>query len=118
MACSSSSKGNGAAAAPECGDDGGSFDSDGGVLTPCAWDQSVTRVDDTTSQAQRAACAYGRGDMPAATLGPSIPIDSDMPIDNIVVVMMENHSFDSYLGHLNQYASRTDIESADAGATK
>jgi phospholipase C len=55
--------------------------------------------------------------MPASTLGTSTPVDTDIPIDNIVVVMMENHSFDSYLGHLNQYAGRTDIESADAGAT-
>ena len=106
----------GASRTPTCGDDGG-FDDDGGVLTPCAWDQPVTRPDDTTAQMQRAACAYNRGDMPAATLGPGTPIDTDIPIDNIVVVVMENHSFDSYLGHLNQYANRTDIESADAGAT-
>jgi phospholipase C len=112
----SSSKGGGAAPGPECGDDAG-FDNDGGVLTPCAWDQAITRPDDNTAEMQRAACAYNRGDMPAATLGPATPIDSDMPIDNIVVVMMENHSFDSYLGHINQFASRSDIESADAGAT-
>jgi phospholipase C len=40
-----------------------------------------------------------------------------MPIDNIVVVMMENPSFDSYLGHLNKFANRTDIESAPDTAT-
>jgi phospholipase C len=90
---------------------------DGEALTPCGWDQPVIRVDDITSQKNRAACKYQCGDMPAASLGPSIPIDVEMPIDNIVVVMMENHSFDSYLGHLNAYAHRTDIESADAGAT-
>lgn len=115
--CSSSKNSSGGTSiGPSCGDDGG-FDNEGGVLTPCAWDQPVTRPDDTTAQAQRTACAYTRGDMPAATLGPSTPIDTDIPIENIVVVVMENHSFDSYLGHLNQYANRTDIESADAGAT-
>jgi phospholipase C len=109
--CSSSSGGNGSIAIADGGpgDDGGD---DGAVPTPPAWDQPVTRPDDPTASGGRAACQYKRGDMPAATLGPGIPIDADMPIDNIVVVMMENHSFDSYLGHLNKFANRTDIESA------
>jgi phospholipase C len=115
-ACSSSSSRSSTSSASECTNDAG-LAPDGQALTPCAWDQSVTRVSDSTSATNRAACTYKRGDMPAATLGPSIPIDQDMPIDNIVVVMMENHSFDSYLGHLNAYAHRTDIESAEAGAS-
>lgn len=114
-ACSSSSS-SATSSASQCTNDAG-LSPDGQALTPCAWDQPVTRVDDGTSTSGRAACKYKRGDMPAATLGPSIPIDDDMPIENIVVVMMENHSFDSYLGHLNQYAHRTDIESADANAS-
>ena len=85
--------------------------------TPAAWDQPVTRPDDMTASQQRAACAYKRGDMPVATLGTSTPVDQDIPITNIVVLMMENRSFDHYLGHLNAYANRTDVESADAGAT-
>ena len=112
-ACSSSSK-SGASNADAGGDDSGD---DGSVPTPAAWDQPVTRPDDSTATSDRAACTYKRGDMPAATLGTSTPVDTDIPIDNIVVVMMENHSFDSYLGHLNQFANRTDIESADAGTT-
>jgi len=108
---SSSSSGSDASAG---GDDAGD---DGQVPTPPAWDQPVTRPDDPTANAGRAACQYKRGDMPAATLGPSFPIDSDMPIDNIVVVMMENHSFDSYFGHLGKYANRTDIESAPDTST-
>jgi phospholipase C len=116
-ACSSHNKTGASSGTPTCGDDASDETADGGVLTPCAWDQSVTRPDDNSATASRAACSFGRGDMPAATLGASTPIDTDIPIQNIVVVMMENHSFDSYLGHLNQYANRTDIESADAGAT-
>ena len=112
-ACSSSSS---STSGEQCTNDAG-LGPDGEALTPCAWDQPVTRTDDKTSKANRAECKYQRGDMPAATLGPSIPIDQDMPIDNIVVVMMENHSFDSYLGHLNAYAHRTDIESAPANAS-
>ncbi|MGD0526699.1 MAG: alkaline phosphatase family protein [Polyangiaceae bacterium] len=105
---------------PSCGDDETLLDGgdDGpNVLTPCAWDQPVTQPSDDAATAGRAACMYTRGAMPESTLGPSTPLDDSIPIDNIVVVMMENHSFDSYLGHLNQYANRTDIESADAGAT-
>ncbi len=117
-ACSSNKGGSAGPSGPTCGDDetldGGE---DGEVLTPCAWDQPVTQPDDNTASAGRAACQYARGDMPAATLGPTLLPDVPIPIDNIVVVMMENHSFDSYLGHLNQFANRTDIESADAGAT-
>jgi phospholipase C len=113
--CSSSNKGSGGSSG---GDDAGGDDAgdDGAVPTPPAWDQPVTRPDDGTADNGRSSCQYKRGDMPAATLGPSYPLDSDIPIDNIVVVMMENHSFDSYLGHLNQFANRTDIESAPANA--
>jgi phospholipase C len=112
VSCSSSNK----SSSPTSGDDGGDAGDDGGVPTPPQWDQPVTRPDDNTANAGRSACQYQRGDMPAATLGPSFPIDSDMPIENIVVVMMENHSFDSYFGHLNAYANRSDIESAPADA--
>ncbi len=106
---------------------GGDNNSDGSVAcgdipdgalaaTPCSWDQPVTRPDDTTATQNRAACTYKRGDMPAATLGSSSPVDKDIPITNVIVVMMENHSFDNYFGHLNQFLGRTDIESAPADA--
>ncbi|MGH7440321.1 MAG: alkaline phosphatase family protein, partial [Polyangiaceae bacterium] len=94
VACSSSSSGGGAPA-----------------------EAGVTRPDDTTAASDRAACTFKRGALPSQTLGPSTPLGSDIPIDHIVVVMMENHSFDSYLGHLNEYGKRTDIESAPAGAS-
>lgn len=94
-----------------CGSSGSSASptSDGGA--------DAARVADNTAEADRAACKFARGAMPAQTIGASTPIGADIPIDNIVVVMMENHSFDSYLGHLNQYGSRTDVESAPSTAT-
>ncbi len=117
VACSSGSSGDGGAiAGPACASGDAGYGADGGVLTPCAWDQPVAQPSDTTSAAGRAACTYKRGDLPEATLGPGT-LPAEMPIENIVVVMMENHSFDSYLGHLNQYGNRGDIEAADAGAT-
>jgi phospholipase C len=75
------------------------------------------RIDDTTAQTDRTACMFARGATPVQTLGASTPIGPNIPIDNIVVIMMENHSFDSYLGHLNQFGNRTDVESAPANAS-
>jgi phospholipase C len=116
---SSSSKATGADAAGPCAtsyaDDGG-LGPDGEVLTPCAWNQPVTQPSESTAGPNRTACKYTRGDMPMATLGSSV-LPADIPIDNVVVVMMENHSFDNYLGHLNQYGNRSDVETASADAS-
>ena len=96
---------------------GGDNSGDGGVPTPAAWDAPVTRPDDGTATSSRAACAFKRGDMPAATLGASTPIDKDIPITNVIVVMMENHSFDNYFGQLDKAQGRTDVECPDGGET-
>jgi phospholipase C len=87
--------------------------------TPPAWNEPVTRPTEEAATAGRAACQYKRGDMPAATLGPSFPLDVDNPIQNIVVLMQENHSFDTYMGHLYQYENLTtaDIDSAPDDST-
>jgi phospholipase C len=74
--------------------------------------EAGARPDDVTAAAARAACKYGRGALPQQTLGPSAPLGDEIPIDTIVVLMMENRSFDSYFSHLGSYAKRTDIESA------
>jgi phospholipase C len=100
---------------PKSGNDAGS--SAGSDAGSEAGFDAGTRISDGTSTTNRAACMYARGALPAETLGASIPITGEIPIENFVVVMMENHSFDSYLGHLNQYAHRTDIESAPANAS-
>jgi phospholipase C len=73
--------------------------------------------DPDANRMARAACSFERGAMAADTLDPGTRTGAAMPIDHVVVVMMENHSFDNYFGHLNQYANRTDIESAPAGAS-
>jgi phospholipase C len=102
VACSSSSSGDAA------GGDAG----EGGSMV-----SKLPRPDEQTATSNRAMCKYKRGDKPSDTLGASFPVTDQIPIDNIVVVMMENHSFDSYLGHLNKYANRTDVESAPDTAT-
>jgi phospholipase C len=106
MSCSS----KGEPAAGDAGDDAE-------IPTPPQWDAPVTRPDDATANAGRAACMYTRGAMPAATLGTSTPVDTDIPIDTVVVIMMENHSFDSYFGHLGKFANNPNIESAPDNAT-
>jgi phospholipase C len=97
--------------ATEASDDGGLF------AGPDAWNLPVTRPSDDAAVSARAACTFARGAMPAATLGASTPVDTDIPIDNIVVVMMENRSFDSMFGHLNEYGNRTDVQEPAAGAS-
>jgi phospholipase C len=129
--CSSSNGGGGNNGTPDsgpkpvaeasAGDGGGGDDSgddDSGLPpTPPAWDLPITQPTDTAAQTGRAACTYAKGAMPASTLGTSTPLDAKIPIDNIVVVMMENRSFDTLLGHLNEDESRTDVEEAPAGAS-
>src|SRR5579859_1044293 len=85
--------------------------------TPAAWDRPVTRPDDQTATMNRAACTYDAGSLPGETLGPTVPVDTDIPIDTIVVMIQENHSFDQYYSHLNTYAMRSDIESASDTTT-
>ncbi len=92
-------------------------DADTRPPTPPEWDRTVTRPDDATASASRASCKYARGAMPAETLGTSSPVDKDIPIENIVVVVQENRSFDSYYGHLAKFARRVDIESAPDSTT-
>jgi phospholipase C len=98
-------------------EDAGSSTTEG--VTVADWDRPVTRpASDTVAAQQRSACQFKRGAMPAETLGADLPIDGEIPVKNIVVLMQENRSFDSYFGHLNQYLGRNDIESADeASAT-
>jgi len=106
-ACSSSNGGASADAGADTDDD-----ADTRPPTPPDWDRPITRPSDDDAKNGRASCKFKRGAMPAETLGASTRIDKDIPIETIVVLMMENHSFDNYFGHLNKYANRTDIESA------
>ena len=72
---------------------------------------------ESAAAASRASCKFHRGAMPSETVGKELPLGDAMPIENIVVIMQENRSFDSYFGHLNKYAHRTDIESAPEDTT-
>lgn len=85
-----------------------------GYVTPSAGDAG-------SAAAARATCTFTRGAMPAATLEPTVPFGQAMPIDHIVVLVQENHSFDQYLGHLAAYEATlgiiNTIDSASDSAT-
>jgi phospholipase C len=51
----------------------------------------------------RVACAFGPGDLAAATLDPSMPKGAQIPIDHFVIVMQENRSFDHYFQRLPEF---------------
>ena len=80
---------------------------------PAEWDRTVRRpANEAQASVARRACVFKKGAMPGETLGQELPIDNDIPIKHIVVMMQENRSFDSYFGHLGKFARRSDIESA------
>jgi phospholipase C len=60
----------------------------GGLLTP-----------DLTGMASAASARRAPGSLPFPKLAPGT-VNEALPFDHIVVVMMENHSFDNYLGML------------------
>jgi phospholipase C len=103
-------------------DSGGTVSEDAGAEdagdsgAPASWNIPITQPTDGTAASGRAACTFQRGAMPASTLGTSTPLDVNIPIDNIVVIMMENRSFDTLLGHMNEAFSRSDVTEAPSGA--
>lgn len=46
------------------------------------------------------ACEFHSGALPAETLARGAPHGASIPIDHIVVLVQENHSFDNYFGRL------------------
>lgn len=55
---------------------------------------------DAAAAASREACAFHAGALPTDTFDACSKLGSAIPIEHIVVLMMENRSFDHYLGHL------------------
>lgn len=107
-----------------CGDDGptggggnGGAGSGGAALgPPPSWDRAVTPPSDADAKAQREACGYKAGSLPAETQGASFPSGDAIPVDHIVILMQENRSFDHYFQMLPQ-AGQPDVEVAPADFT-
>jgi phospholipase C len=84
---------------------------------PPEWNRSVQAPSDSNAETQRAQCAFTVGALPKETQGQSHPNGSEIPIDHIVILMMENRSFDHYFQHLPD-DGQPDVEVAPAGFTK
>ncbi len=67
---------------------------------PVEWNRQVVPPEESVVTAQRAACGYQAGALAAETHPVGTPIGEEIPIDHIVVVMMENRSFDHYFQKL------------------
>jgi phospholipase C len=73
---------------------------------PAEWNRPVTPPSDADAKKARAACTYKKDALPAETEGASYPMGSAIPIDHILVVMMENRSFDHYFQKLPEYGQK------------
>jgi hypothetical protein len=61
---------------------------------------------------KRRACTFRRGDKTAKTIGANAPSGNALPFKHIIVLMMENRSFDHYYGALskpNSYGNAVDV---------
>ncbi|MCC6647217.1 MAG: hypothetical protein IT374_16795 [Polyangiaceae bacterium] len=61
--------------------------------------------------ADRLACLYKSGDVTSTTIGPGVPHGDALPFEHVVVLMLENRSFDHYLSKLPSYGV-TDVDVA------
>jgi phospholipase C len=83
---------------------------------------------DKEAESTRAKCGYDVGSLAAQTQGASAPDGATIPIETIVIIMMENRSFDHYFQDLphqqgwsagdgSATASSTSVDVAPAGVT-
>ena len=88
------------------------------ILVACNGTDQGPRSSFTPDQAAaaRQACMFQAGTLPGLSQAKDAIIGSDMPIDTIVVLMMENRSFDHLLQNLPAFG-QPDAEVAPAGVT-
>jgi phospholipase C len=70
------------------------------------------RPTDQEAALAREACAFRPGALPSATLGASDPVGARIPVDHVIILMMENRSFDHYFSKLPEYGL-ADVRVAD-----
>jgi phospholipase C len=88
------------------------------VLVACNNTDQGPRSTLTADQAAaaRQACTFTSGTLPGLSLAKDATIGSDMPIDTIVIMMMENRSFDHMLQNLPAFG-QPDAEVAPPGVS-
>ena len=67
---------------------------------------SASSTSEDPMASARRACEFRRGDHHEKTLGEQAKVPAGT-IDKVVVLMLENRSFDHYFGRLNEYVART-----------
>jgi phospholipase C len=101
-------------AAGGCAPTKASSSTDAAATSPTDAGSAAAPSDPT--QAMRAGCGYSVGSLAADTQGASAPDGARIPIDTIVVIMMENRSFDHYFEDLpNQGWTDVDVAPVAAG---
>jgi len=84
-------------------DDGETSQPEPSLPGPEEWNRDVTAPPDDEAESKRLACAYEAGSLPEETQGASHPNGDEIPIDHVLIVMMENRSFDHYFQKLPEY---------------
>ncbi|HEX4460974.1 MAG TPA: alkaline phosphatase family protein [Polyangia bacterium] len=81
-------------------------------------DMALARSTLTADQAaaERAACTFTAGTQPGLSIASDAPLGNQIPIDTVVIVMMENRSFDHLLQALPAYG-QPDADVAPANAS-
>jgi phospholipase C len=83
----------------------------------CARDEGPrSNLDVHGAAVMRQACAFKAGMTTGLTVSRDTPIGDEVPIDTIVILMMENRSFDHILGALPEFG-QTDVDVAKADVT-
>src|SRR5262245_19099833 len=81
---------------------------------PAESNRGVAPPTDAEAETKRASCEYKAGSLPAETQGESTPSCKEIPIDHVLVMMMENRSFDHYFQKLPEYG-QPDVDVAPPG---
>jgi phospholipase C len=68
------------------------------------------------AKSMRAACAFKAGQTAGLTQAKDAPLGDEIPINTIIIMMMENRSFDHLLGALPKFG-QTDVDVAPDGVT-
>jgi phospholipase C len=89
------------------------FQPDPGLPGPSEWNRSVTKPSAESAASARTACTYTAGTMPAETQGVERPNGTQIPVDTIVVAMMENRSFDHYFQKIREAGLDADVAPDD-----
>jgi len=90
------------------------------LLAGCSTNEDVgprSTLSAPEAEQMRQSCAFTSGTLPGLSLAKDAPLGGQIPIDTVVIVMMENRSFDHLLGHLPD-TGQTDVDVADANATQ